>query len=374
METDAPSERSPAPPHAAWPHEGPWVDIDLGGLCANFRLIRNSASTADVAAVVKCDGYGLGAAPIARALARREQCRAFFVAYPHEGAALRAALEDLAPEATIYVFNGPAPDTIDRFKAAALTPVLNSAEQAALWVEASPGAPAALHIDTGMNRLGAPLAEVGAIAAQDGLNIALVMSHLACSSDPADPKNPVQRDLFIEAAKRFPQAKRSLAASGGALMDESYHFDLVRPGVALYGASPFDQDEPRLHPVAALSARIIQIRNAAAGETVGYGATCMLERPSVIATVSLGYGDGFPRAASNRAAALVGGARAPVAGRISMDLITLDATDLPAMPRIGDAAMFFGTGLSIHEAAAACNTISYELLTGLGGRVDRRYL
>lgn len=324
--------------------------------------------------MVKCDGYGLGAAPIARALASREDCRAFFVAYPHEGAAVRAALEDLAPDATIYVFNGPAPETIGLFKEAALTPVLNSARQAALWAEARPDAPAALHIDTGMNRLGAPLAEIDAIAALGGLNIALVMSHLACSSAPAHPKNPVQRDLFIEAATRFPKAQRSLSASGGALMDESYHFDLVRPGVALYGASPFDADEPRLHPVAALTARIIQIREAAAGETVGYGATCTLERPSIIATVSLGYGDGFPRAGSNRAAALVGGARARIAGRVSMDLITLDATDLPAMPRIGDTALFFGPGLPIHETATACDTISYELLTGLGGRVDRRYL
>ena len=354
--------------------EGPWVDIDLGALCANYRLVRKAAPKAEIAAVVKCDGYGLGAAPVAQALAQREACRTFFVAYAGEGAALRAALSDLAPDAAIYVFNGPSQAGMGIFKEAALIPVLNSAAQAALWAGARPGAPAALHVETGMNRLGAPLEALDAIAATDGLNISLVMSHLACSSEPAHPQNPAQRARFIEAAERFPQARRSLAASGGALMDDGYHFDLVRLGVALYGGSPFDEEEPRLNPAAALKAPIIQLRETAPGEAVGYGATFATERPSLLATVALGYGDGFPRAGSNRAAALVGGARAPIAGRVSMDLITLDVTDLPAPPRIGDPAEFFGPGLPIHEAAGACNTISYELLTGLGGRVDRRYL
>lgn len=363
---------SPQPPQAAGPR--PWVEIDLDALRANFRLVGDATPGAEIAAVVKCDGYGLGAAPIARALARHEACRTFFVAYAHEGAALRAALGDEAPDAAIHILNGPEPETLGLFRDAALSPVLNSARQAGLWAGAFPGVSATLHIDTGMNRLGAPPGEVGEIAAMAGLALDTVMSHLACSSEPGHPKNPAQRDLFVEAAKRFPNARRSLAASAGALMDEGYHFDLVRLGVALYGASPFDADEPRLRPVAALKAPIIQLREAGAGETVGYGASWALGRPSRIATLALGYGDGVPRSASNRAAALVNGARAPVAGRVSMDLVTLDVTNVAPAPRVGDAAMLFGPGAPIHDLAAACGTISYELLTGLGGRVDRRYL
>ncbi len=366
MATSSASTRAPA--------AGPWVDIDRAALCANYRLARASAPGAEIAAVVKCDGYGLGAAEIARATAAREGCRAFFVAYAHEGRALRAALADRGRAAAIYVFNGPEPDALGLFRDADLTPVLNGARQAALWAGAFPGAPAALHVDTGMNRLGAPMDEVAAVAALEGLRIDLVMSHLACSSTPSSPKNAAQRDLFVDVAGRFPDARRSLAASGGALMDGRYHFDLVRLGVALYGASPFDEDEPRLAPAAALKAPIIQLRRLQAGDTVGYGGTFAAARPTLIATAALGYGDGLPRLASNRAAARVNGQRAAIVGRVSMDLVTLDVTDLDAPPRIGDTAMFFGPGLPIHDLATACETISYELLTGLGGRVDRRYL
>lgn len=357
---------------------GPWVDIDLNALCANYALLRDAAPKAETAAVVKCDAYGLGAETVARTLAEREGCGVFFVAYPQEGATLRAALKSIKPAPTIYVFNGPLPGTLPLFETAGLTPILNSLDQAQAWAERQPGAPAALHADTGMNRLGAAPEDLETVSLLNGLNITLIMSHLACASEPLDPKNERQRAMFETAAAAFPNARRSLAASGGALMGEAYHYDLIRPGIALYGASPFEEDEPRLKPVAALKAPIIQVRRAAAGESVGYGATQALEKPSLLATAALGYGDGFPRSGSGGenegALAFVNGGRAPVIGRVSMDLIVLDVTNLPHNTGPGDVAEFFGPNLSIHETAAACKTISYELLTGLGGRVDRRYL
>jgi len=353
---------------------GPWVEIDLGALCANYAMLRGTAPGAETAAVVKCDGYGLGAAAVASALAARENCRCFFVAYPEEGAALRAALKSITPAPAIYVFNGPLPETMTLFEKANLIPVLNSLEQARKWADRKPDAPAALHIDTGMNRLGAPPSEFGDISALKSLRIDTVISHLACASDPAHPKNIAQRKIFVELTQRFPDAQRSLSASGGALMEESYHFDLTRVGIALYGGSPFDAADERIAPVAALKAPVVQIRQAAPGETVGYGATHEVAEQTRLATVALGYGDGFPRAASGRGRAIINGEQASIVGRISMDLITLDITNSKKPVKTGDIAEFFGPNLAIHEAAAACGTISYELLTGLGGRVDRRYL
>lgn len=353
---------------------GPWVEIDLGALCANYAMIRDLAPGAETAAVVKCNGYGLGAAVISRALAERENCQTFFVAYPEEGAALRRELQDITPAPAIYVFNGPSFDNFALFESANLIPVLNSFEQAKIWANVKPDAPAALHIDTGMNRLGAPVCELDDIEALKSLRIDTIMSHLACASDPAHPKNMAQRKLFDELAIKFPDARRSVSASGGALMDSRYHYDLLRVGIALYGASPFDEDDERIKPVAALRAPVLQIRTAAAGETVGYGATHTIESPARLAAVALGYGDGLPRAAAERGYAVINGEPAPIAGRISMDLITLDVSGVKTPVKPGEIAEFFGPALPIHEAATNSNTIAYELLTGLGGRVDRRYL
>lgn len=352
----------------------PLVDIDLDALCANFRALAAASPGATPAAVVKCDGYGLGAAPVAQALAIQENCSIFFVAYPHEGAQLRAALARCAPDATIYVFNGPHEETLAAFDAHRLIPVINSLEQARLWAHARPGAPAALHVDTGMNRLGAPPSELDDIAALDGLSATLILSHLACSSDPPHEMNPRQRALFEKAAARFPGAARSLAASSGALLPAPYHFELTRLGVGLYGVSPLDIPDGRIAPVARLSAPVIQLRDAAAGESVGYARTHVLAATRRLATVALGYGDGLPRIIGNRGTAYLGGARCPIVGRVSMDLTVLDVTDAPAPVRLGDRAEFFGPSLPIEETAAACLTIGYELLTSLGGRVRRRYL
>lgn len=353
---------------------GPWAEINLAALCENFSMLRAAAPNTGTAAVVKSNAYGLGLAPVAQALAERENCRTFFVAYPEEGAELRAALATMAPDATIYVFNGPLPESIGIFGEAALTPVINSLEQARDWTSHKAGAPCALHLDTGMNRLGAPVAEFEKIVTLAGLNVNLFMSHLACGSEPAHKKNAEQRDAFIKYTKRLPNAQRSLSASAGALMDPSYHFDLTRPGIALYGGSPFDKDDARIKPVVTLRAPIVQLRTLEAGETVGYGATFVAERPTKIAVAAIGYGDGVPVAGSGKIVAAINGGRAPIAGRVSMDLICLDVTDLKNPLQTGAEAEFFGGAVSLFDAARACGTIPYELLTGLGGRVDRRYV
>ncbi len=351
---------------------GPWVEVDLASLCANFAMIRKLAPHAETGAVVKCDAYGLGMAPVARALFEREKCRTFFVAYPEEGATLRDILK--TGEAGIYVFNGPTPDTVALFTRARLTPVLNSLEQAALWAETFPSTAAALHIDTGMNRLGAPASAVDAIAALRELNIDMVMSHLACASDPSNPMNDAQRNAFARVIAKFPTARKSLAASGGAMIGARFHFDLLRPGIALYGGSPFDADDRRIKPVAKLRAPVVQLRSLSPGETVGYDATFKALKSARTATVALGYGDGFPIAGSGRAQAVLAGQRAPIAGRVSMDLISLAISHLKTDVQVGEIATFFGDQIRLFEAASACRTTSYEMLTGLGGRIDRRYL
>ncbi|MBI1365099.1 MAG: alanine racemase [Alphaproteobacteria bacterium] len=361
----------PQAPHL--PADRPSVEIDLDAACANYRTVAALAARAEAAAVVKCNGYGLGASDIACALAEREGCKSFFVAYAHEGASLRRALSKCAPASVIYVLNGPHNDNLSIFESARLTPVLNSLDQARIWASASHRAPAALHIDTGMNRLGAPLGELDAICRLP-LRIELVMSHLACASDPAAPMNERQRAAFESVASLFPGARRSLAASGGAMMGTEYHYDLVRPGIALYGASPFDTPNARLKPVARLTAPVLQLREVRAGETAGYGATRRFERNSRLATIALGYGDGFPRAQGNRGSAVLGRAVCPIVGRVSMDFISLDVTDAPEPIRLGERAEFFGPAYAIEKAAESAGTIAYELLTGLGARLDRRYL
>lgn len=351
--------------------EGPFVEIDLGAVCANFAMIGDVAAGAAVGAAVKCNAYGLGLAPIARALAEREHCEEFFVVYAEEGVGLREILDDGAPR--IYCFAGPSETTLPLYERAKLTPVVNSLAQAKLWAMHGSG-PAAVHIDTGMNRIGAPMNEASAIASVKGLEVPLVMSHLACSSDPSHPKNAEQRAKFIEAAQHFPGARLSLSASAGALMDKAYHFDLVRPGVALFGGSPFDEDDERIHAAATLKAPVVQLRDLNPGETVGYGATFTAKAPTRIATVALGYGDGYPRNSAPAGAAIVNSDRAPIAGRVSMDFITLDVTAAKNPVRIGDYAEFFGPNLRLFDVAEAGHRATYDLLTGLGGRIDRRYL
>jgi alanine racemase len=346
------------------------LTVRLDALAANWRMFADLAPGSTCAAVVKADGYGLGAEAVGRRLAR-EGCGSFFVAHLGEALALRAAL---GPSPEIHVLNGLPEGASDAMLADDLRPVLNTLDQIARWRDEGAGRPAALHVDTGMNRLGVSLDEVDAAAeALDGVNLSLIMSHLACASDPAHPKNHVQRDAFLDAASRLPPAPLSLAASAGALLGEDFHFDLIRPGIGLYGGGPMDAVAVPLHPVAVLEAPLIQVRAIGPGDTVGYGATWEADRRRTIGVAALGYADGFLRSGSSRGFAVIAGAVCPILGRVSMDLIALDVTGAGKAAQEGAMAQFLGPAAPIDAQAQACGTIPYELLTRLGGRFHRTY-
>jgi alanine racemase len=345
--------------------------IDLAGLAANWAFFKDNCAEAECAAVIKANGYGLGVTQVAQRL-HRAGCNTFFVAHLGEGIAARAAL---GPAPVIYVLNGLMAGQAGIFNAHDLRPILNDLGQIDDWRENGLGALAALHVDTGMNRLGISEDDIDAAnEALEGVSLSLIMSHLACASDPQHPKNGMQRDAFVAAAARLPQAPLSLAASAGILLEGDYCFDLVRPGIGLYGGGPFDADYVPLTPVATLEVPILQIRRIGPGDHVGYGATWQADRAKVVATVALGYADGFLRSGSNRGFAVIGGAVCPIIGRVSMDLITLDVTAAGKAAQVGANAQFLGRGAPIDAQAQALDTISYELLTGLGGRFERVYL
>jgi alanine racemase len=314
--------------------------------------------------VVKADGYGLGAETAARALAKAG-ARVFFTATTGEAVVVRSVL---GPGPEIYVLNGPRLEDVDAFAPANLTPVLNSMAQIALWRNR---APAGLHIDTGMNRLGVGGDEMGeASAALKHAPLKLVMSHLACASDVNHPKNPVQRARFIEAASHFPQAPLSLAATAGALIGADFHFDMIRPGIGLYGSGGLDGDNPPLANAATITAPILQVRNVEPGESFGYGATFTAQKRMKTATVAIGYADGYLRSLSGRGYGVLGGAKLPLLGRVSMDLVILDVTEhADALP--GAWVQFLGPLAPLEDIAALSGTAPYEILTTFAGVVRR---
>jgi alanine racemase len=359
------------------------LTVRLGAIVANYRTYRRLAAPTAVAAVVKADGYGLGAAGIAPALAEAG-CDSFFVARLEEGIALRGLL----PRARIFVLDGAPADAVPALISHRLTPVLNSLGEIAAWSAAAnvgrQALDAVVHVDTGMNRLGLSGNELAVLSAESAkrlssLNLVLVMSHLACADDPANRLNREQLSRFRQALAMLPTAPASLAASHGAMLGTDYHFDLVRPGVALYGANPEAREggaggpKPNLmQTVAVLSARILQVRRIDSGESVGYGATFRATRPMMLATIALGYADGFPRALSSKGVAVVGGTRVPIVGRISMDLTILDVSGLAEAPHVGDEAELLGDRVSLGEVAALAGTNEYEILTRLR-RVPKVY-
>lgn len=366
----------------------PRLTINLDALIANYRTLQRAAPTAHTGAAVKADGYGLGAVPIAQALAAAG-CRHFFVANADEGVALRSA-RAVPDDAAIHILDGLMPGEEACYSAHALTPVLNTPDQVRRWAEARStwraAGPSTLHIDTGMNRLGLTAADLAAVlGAPDTLIAAqptLIMSHLACAATPEHPLNARQAAQFQNAAARVrsvtPAARLSLANSAGVFMGEAYAFDLTRPGVALYGGRPFDERAdpraPTLTPVVTLEAPILQVRTIAAGESVGYGATHTAAAPAQIATVALGYADGFLRAAGAGGYGVLAGRNAPIVGRISMDLITVDVTAHGEAARPGALVAFLGAEAALDDQADAAGTISYEFLTRLGPRCARRYI
>lgn len=335
------------------------LTVDLDALAHNHAVLREQAAGAEVAPVVKAGGYGLGAQQAAYRL-WDEGARSFYVARVHEGEALRGVF----PEAVIYVFDGYLDGA--RLEAARLIPVLNSVEQVEAWQSERPSLPAALHIDTGINRLGVRIEEAEKLT---GLPFELVMSHLACAATPDHPMNAAQAQRFAEVSALFPNARASFANSAGVFL--GHHFDQVRPGISLYGGGPFETPHPDIRAVATLEAPILQVRHVRAGEGVGYGGAFVATETMQVATVAAGYADGIPRAAHPRGMAFVTGEKRRLLGRVSMDLLAVDVTGLPA--KAGDRVELLGPNILLDDAAAAAGTTSYEILLRLGRRAERVY-
>jgi len=338
------------------------LTIDLNAIIANWRAL-NDMSTSETGAVVKADAYGLGAARVARALANIG-ARSFFVATAEEGADLRQAL---GPGLEINLFTGHMLGDTDMINDTALTPMINSMDQMIRHMEALPGHRFGIQLDTGMNRLGMEPAEWAALRAIAlAQNPTLIMSHLACADAPDHPMNAHQLNSFVEMTQGI-TAPRSLSNTGGVLLGPAYHFDLTRPGIGLYGGLPFTE----ARAVVSLSLPVIQCRDLEANETVGYGNSFTTPRPARIATLNAGYADGLIRAMGPNLQAWAEDIPCPLTGRISMDMIGVDITDLGHDPKSLDL-------LSPHQGidilAQAAGTIGYEILTALGGRYTRRYL
>lgn len=373
----------PSFPHdTGWaaPGAGAMLEIDLDAIAANYRLLNARTGNSLCAAVVKADAYGLGAHRVAPVL-ERAGANTFFVAHLEEGIRLR---QHVAPTARIFVLHGPMPGTQAEFTRHDLLPVLNSMEQVAGW-RAHAGQmgnplPAALQVDTGMSRFGLSDGDVTALAASpdllDGIDTQLVMSHLACADTPANPANAMQRDRLRAMAARLPAAPLALSASSGIFLGPDYHFDLVRPGAALYGLAPNDDAPNPLRPTVRLGARIVQRRTINAGDGVGYGLTWRATGPRRIATLGIGYADGFlRRGADGGGCAWLGDYRLPILGRISMDSTTIDVTGVPegVLAQATHVDMI-GPRRSVDDVARSAGTIGYEVLTALGSRFHRAYL
>ncbi|MGZ3297470.1 MAG: alanine racemase [Asticcacaulis sp.] len=339
------------------------LDIDLTALAANFRTLQARQSGAEVAPVVKADAYGLGMERIAEHLVK-QGARTFFVARFNEGVALRRAL---GVRPVIYVLDGLL-ETPGAFLEHDLRPVLNSMQQMNTCLQI-PDLKAALHIDTGMNRLGIRPDEVTQLPA--GFTPSLIMSHLACADEPAHPMNARQLKAFREAATGFRGIPLSLANSAGSFLGPDYGFDVTRPGISLYGGGPFGAPHPDIKPVARLTARVLQLRDLKAGESVGYGATFTAPRDMRLATVGVGYADGLLRSFAATGHAVANGEKRRLTGRVSMDAFSMDISGLDI--NVGDWVEIFGAQQSIDDVASASGTIAYEWLTRIGARVQRHY-
>ena len=361
---------------------GAVLTIDLVALKENWRRLDAAAGRAECGAAVKGNAYGLGIEPVARAL-WEAGCRSYFVARPKEGEELREVL----PEGTIYVLDGLFAGQAEFYAKLDLCPALISISEAREWAAFGRAygrkLPCAVHVDTGINRLGFSLAEFDALLADnftmEGLNVTLLMSHLACADEPSHPMNERQRQAFASVRAKLPGVAASLANSSGIFLGDGFTHELVRPGIAIYGGNPTPNVANPMLPVAILEGAVMQLRDVAEGDTVGYSATWTASRPSRVAILGAGYKDGVPRALSSRepggpAQVFINGRRCPVIGRVSMDMMGIDVTDLPAESvSRGTRAEILGRHVMIDEAAGWAGTISYELLTRLGSRYARLY-
>jgi alanine racemase len=351
------------------PHGALSLIIDLDALAWNHRVLREAAAGAEVAPVVKADGYGLGAGPLARRL-WREGARSFFVARLEEGEALRAALGADRP-ATIYVLDGLTDGAWPRLAASALAPVLMSLQQVDAAMALGGDAPAqfALHVDTGMHRQGVSVAEARAVRGR--LPVGLLMSHLGSAADPIDPRNRAQLNMFNEVRRLFPQARTSLSASAGTFLGAEYRFDMVRPGVSLYGGGPLEQPDARLKAVARLEAPVLQIRDIPAGELIGYGSGARADRDLRAAIVAAGYADGIIRSAAGKGYAWAAGARRRLL-IVTMNMVAIEIGDAAVAP--GDRVEFLGPNALLDDQANAAGSVAHESLTRLSAVADRVYL
>ncbi len=355
---------------------GAVLTIDLDAIAANYRLLRDRLGGAHCGGVVKANAYGLGMTRVAPTLARAG-CAMFFVATLDEGVALRRVV----PDAEIVVLDGALPGTEAAFAEHRLTPALNDLGQIERWAGLARGRgelDAIVHVDTGMCRLGLPPYEVERLAAEpdrlDGLRLRLVMSHLACAEERDHPMNAAQLADFNVLRGKLPAAPASLANSSAIFLGADYHFDIARPGVALYGVNPTPGEANPMAEVVRLQGKIVQVRDVDSSQTVGYGASHRVVATGRIATVPVGYADGYPRSLSNQGFAAIGDVRVPLVGRVSMDLITLDVSNLrPEQARPGTVVDLIGGACPIGEVAELAGTIGYEILTRLGPRNLRQY-
>ena len=353
---------------------GARLTIDLDAIATNYRLLTKRLGPAGLHAVVKADAYGLGVEAIANALAALG-CRHFFVATLEEGVSLRAHL----PDAEIGVFNGLLKGEETAYVERRLIPCLNDLGQVERFSALGTPALAGLQIDTGMARLGLSAKDVERLVLEperlSGIRLHYVFSHLACADAPSHPKNAEQLDLFQALTRRLPATRRSLANSSGIFLGPEYHFDFARAGAAIYGLNPQTDRPNPMTQVIVLQGRILQVRDVDTPQTVGYGATYRASGVGRIATVAVGYADGYLRTLGNRGICFVGDRQVPVIGRISMDLITIDVTEIsPQQITPGTFVELIGPHHSIDALASEAGTIGYEILTRLGHRIHRSYI
>ncbi len=355
------------------------LTIDLAALVANYEQLVRRAAPSRAAAVVKADAYGLGVAHVAPAL-YNAGCRDFFVAHFIEALRLKPYLRS---DARILVLNGLLPGSEDDCAALGIVPVLNSLEQVTNWSATARALgktlPAAIQVDTGMSRLGLEPAEVDTLLAEPerlaGVHVEIIMSHLACGDEPEHDANPRQLGRMQAVRQRFADAKLSFANSAGIFLGEDYRGDLARPGIALYGGAPLAEGDNPMQPVVRLEVRVVQTRTVPSGAEIGYGASFVARSEMRLATIAAGYADGLPRHLSNKGAAYFGNVRLPIVGRVSMDSIILDVTALePGTLKLGSMVELIGPHQTLETVAADAGTISYEILTSLGRRYERRYL
>nr|MBI1228771.1 alanine racemase [Cytophagales bacterium] len=361
-------------------HTAGKLQIDLGAVRENYRIVKSRvARDCEVAASVKANGYGLGAIEIVKAL-QKEGCKSFFVASPEQGVRLR----EFSKNANIFIFNGFYEQSqdlyIDNNLIAVLGDMDNLESYARIAEKVAKRLSVALDFNTGMNRLGFGCAKaeevIERIKKTDMLDIVLVMSHLASADDKSDPLNQKQYDQFKKIAALFPNTKKAFANSFGVFSNSDYHFDMVKPGMALYGLNPTPGKPNPMKVVVSLNVPVLRIRKVKAGEQVGYNATYTFERDSCLATVAAGYGQGLFRILSNKGELYWKSRACPIRGRVSMDLTTVDITDVPEneRPQVGDFLEILGEHQSADDLAADAGTIGYEMITALGSKFDRHYI